>query len=301
LKVLVTGGAGFIGHTISKKYIEKGYKVTILDNLSTGKKENIPNDADFIFGDICDSKIIKKLGSFDLLSHHAAQTSVTFSVKNPLIDARNNIFGTISLLENMKGKINQIIFASTGGAIYGNIKKTATEKHKTNPESPYALNKMTGEKIVTMWAKQNKTKATILRYSNVYGLGQDPHGESGVIAIWMKNILEKKPCVIYGDGNSVRDYVYVEDVANANLLSIGKEGVFNIGTGIGTSTNTLFKMLRPKEKAIYKKAREGEVERSVLDASKAKKIFYWESKTRIQDGIRLTFSKETKRRKNNNE
>tara|TARA_Y100000588_G_C14281426_1_gene937504 strand:- start:18695 stop:19591 length:897 start_codon:yes stop_codon:yes gene_type:complete len=297
LKVLVTGGAGFIGHTISKKYIEKGYDVTILDNLSTGKKENIPDGANFIFGDICDSEIIKKLGSFDLLSHHAAQTSVTFSVKNPLIDARNNVFGTISLLESMKGKVNQIIFASTGGAIYGNIKKIATEKHAKNPKSPYALNKMTGEKIVTMWAKQNKTKATILRYSNVYGPGQDPHGESGVIAIWMKNILEKKPCIIYGDGNSVRDYIYVEDVANANLLSINKEGIFNIGTGVGTSTNELFQILKPQEKATYQKARDGEIERSVLDSSKAKKSFFWESKTRIQDGIRLTFSKE-KRRKN---
>jgi len=294
LKILVTGGAGFIGHTIAKEYLNKGYKVTILDNLSTGKKSNIPNGANFILGDICDTELVKSLGNFDLLSHHAAQTSVTFSVKNPLIDAKNNIFGTISLLENMKNKVKQIIFASTGGAIYGNIENIADETHKIKPESPYALGKMTGEKIVSIWGKQNNIKTTILRYSNVYGTGQDPHGESGVIAIWMNNILEKKECIIYGDGESIRDYVYVEDVVNANILAIGKEGLFNISTGLGTSTNELFAILNPGKKPTYKKERPGEIERSVLDSSKAKREMSWVPKTRIREGVNLTLQKGVK-------
>ncbi len=294
MKILVTGGAGFIGHTIAKAYLEKGYEVTILDNLSTGKKSNIPKEANFVLGDICDSALIKDLGEFDLLSHHAAQTSVTFSVKNPLIDARNNIFGTICLLENMKNKVKQIIFASTGGAIYGNIKNIADETHRIKPESPYALGKMTGEKIISIWGKQNKVKTTILRYSNVYGTGQDPHGESGVIAIWMNNILEKKECIIYGNGESIRDYVYVEDVVNANILAIGKEGLFNISTGLGISTNELFKILNPGKKPVYKKERPGEIERSVLDPSKAKENLSWIPKTRIEEGINLTLKKGVK-------
>ena len=294
MKILVTGGAGFIGHTIAKAYLEKGYEVTILDNLSTGKKSNIPKEANFVLGDICDSALIKDLGEFDLLSHHAAQTSVTFSVKNPLIDARNNIFGTICLLENMKNKVKQIIFASTGGAIYGNIKNIADETHRIKPESPYALGKMTGEKIISIWGKQNKVKTTILRYSNVYGTGQDPHGESGVIAIWMNNILEKKECIIYGNGESIRDYVYVEDVVNANILAIGKEGLFNISTGLGISTNELFKILNPGKKPVYKKERPGEIERSVLDPSRAKENLSWIPKTRIEEGINLTLKKGVK-------
>ena len=291
MKVLITGGAGFIGHTIAKAYIREGYKVTILDNLSTGKKKNVPKEANFVFGDICDSKLIKSLGDFDLLSHHAAQTSVTFSVKNPLIDAKNNIFGTICLLENMKKKVKQVIFASTGGAIYGNVKTIANEMDQIKPESPYAVGKMTGEKIISIWGKQNNIKTTILRYSNVYGKGQDPHGESGVVAIWMHNIKKKKECVIYGDGESIRDYIYVEDVVNANILSTGKEGVFNISTGIGTSTNKLFKILNPGKKPLYKKERLGEIERSVLDPSKAIRHLSWFPKTRIEEGINLTLKK----------
>jgi len=299
MKILVTGGAGFIASNIVDLFIKEGHEVAIIDNLTTGKKENLNPKAKFYNADIRDKNLIKILEEFkpDIIDHHAAQIDVRKSCTDPLYTEEVNVIGTINLLEAaVKTKIKKVIFASTGGAIYGEIKDEngADENHKQDPISPYAITKRSVEMFLYFYKVTYGLNYTVLRYGNVFGPRQDPLGEAGVIAIFIGKIAKGENSTIYGDGEQLRDYVYVEDVAQANLLALNKgEGeIFNVGSGVGTSVNTLFKHLKEITQfmgtAVYAPPRAGELTRSVLNAEKIHKELGWQPKVDIEEGLRLT-------------
>ncbi|MDD4179075.1 MAG: NAD-dependent epimerase/dehydratase family protein [Candidatus Margulisbacteria bacterium] len=299
MKILVTGGAGFIGSNIVDAYIAAGHEVAIVDNLTTGKKENLNPKAKFYPVDITDLRLTEIVAEFapEVINHHAAQIDVRKSVSDPVFNAKVNELGTLNLLEAaVKCRIKKLIFASTGGALYGEVEKKggADENHKIEPISPYAITKRSVEMYLYAYKQLHGLNYTVLRYGNVYGPRQDPLGEAGVIAIFCGKMLKGEAPTIYGDGNQLRDYVYVGDVAAANLLALDKgEGeVFNVGTGKGVSVNELFAVLKDllkfDEKAIYAPARAGELFRSVLNCRKIKKELGWKPKASIKKGLKLT-------------
>jgi UDP-glucose 4-epimerase len=298
MKVLITGGAGFIGSHIVDACIKDGYKVIILDDLSTGKEENINPYAKFYKCDITSGDVVKILRKEmpNYIIHSAAQISVSKSVKSPFEDARTNIMGTLRLLEFARvNGIKKFIFASSGGTIYGEPNKfPITEKFIFNPYSPYGISKTTIEYYLKFYYKEYKLPYISLRYSNVYGPRQDPHGEAGVVAIFTKAMLSGITPTINGDGKYVRDYIYCEDVVNANLLSLKSEvvGEFNIGTGIGTDVNALYKKLSAiigfKEKPKYGPPRQGDLRKNVLSCNKAKRILKWSPKVSLDEGLKKT-------------
>lgn len=297
--ILVTGGAGFIGSHTADLLIGKGYKATVLDNLSTGKRENINKKAKFIFGDLADAdKNIKKFKNIDAVIHCAAQISVAKSVENPVDDALNNVLGALKILEMCrKLKIKKFVFASTGGAIYGNAKKLPISENQAEaPESPYAVSKRAVEMYMDFYRKTYGIDCISLRYANVYGPRQDYLGEAGVIAIFINKLLRNQTPIINGDGRQTRDFVYVEDVAEANLKALEKKTLskkINIGTGVQTSINGLLskiKKIMGKEniKPIHGEGKKGEVRFSSLDIKLAKKELGWEPKVNIEDGLSRT-------------
>lgn len=301
MKILLTGGAGFIGSWIAEKYIENGYEIFIVDNLSTGKKEFIPKKATFYEVDLRDKEKMEKIfkeNKFDIVNHHAAQTSVSISIQNPYEDFINNVYGSMILLElSRKYGVSKFIFASSGGAIYGEpLKNPVPEEHPLLPISPYGFSKMAFEKYLDYYHEKYGIDYVSLRYGNVYGPRQNPFGEAGVIAIFSYKMLKNEDCFIYGDGEQTRDFVYVDDVVEANLkateLVIKKNGIsvkLNIGSGTQMSVNEIFKILSKKinykKKPIYKPKREGEVYKICLEVKKAKEILKWETKTEFEDGI----------------
>ncbi len=301
MKILLTGGAGFIGSWVAEKYIENGYEVFIVDNLSTGKEKFIPKDAIFYKVDIRDKENMEKIfkeNKFDVVNHHAAQTSVNVSLDNPYEDFLNNVYGSMVLLElSRKYGVSKFIFASTGGAIYGEpLENPVSEKMPTLPISPYGFSKMVFEKYLEHYNKKYGINYISLRYGNVYGPRQSPFGEAGVIAIFGHRMLKNEDCYIYGDGEQIRDFVYVEDVAYANLKAteflIKENNVsikVNIGSSIPLSVNKIFKILAEKinykKEPVYKPKREGEVYKIYLDTRKAKEILKWEAKTGFEEGI----------------
>ncbi|OGC09055.1 UDP-glucose 4-epimerase [candidate division WOR-1 bacterium RIFOXYA2_FULL_37_7] len=297
--MLVTGGAGFIGSNVVDTYIEFGHEVVIVDNLSTGKKENINPSAKFIKADIRDKKLFDIIANFnpDAINHIAAQIDVRKSVAEPVYNAEVNELGTLNILEAaVKNKTKKIIFSSTGGAIYGEVKEKegADENHPQEPISPYAITKRSAEMYLHSYHANFELNYTVLRYGNVYGPRQDPLGEAGVIAIFFGKILKNEIPTIYGDGNQLRDYIYVGDVARANLIALtqGKNKVYNIGTGVGVSVNELFEHLKAlfeiDRKARYAPARKGELLRSILNCQKIKRELNWEAKIDIRQGLKLT-------------
>lgn len=299
MKILVTGGAGFIGSNITDAYIKAGHQVVIIDNMSSGKKENINAKAKFYKADITDLPAISKIFSrekFDLLNHHAAQIDVRKSVENPAYDARINVMGTLNLLECAKNtNVKKVIFASSGGTIYGECGKTAPdEKCPGKPLSPYGITKHTIEFYLNFYAAIHGLKFTVLRYANVYGPRQDPFGEAGVVAIFSQRMLGNKELLIFGNGKQTRDYVFVGDVvkANVNALSRGNNEIINIGTGRLTSVNMLFKEMASisnyKAKPVYKPARAGELQKSFLGNKKAKAILEWAPSVQLEDGLDKT-------------
>ena len=236
-EILVTGGAGFIGSHIVDRLLDEGFRVRVIDNLSTGFEENINSKAKFIKEDICSkdvSKIFEK-GNFDLVNHHAAQIDVRKSVDDPVYDANTNILGTINLMQNcVKFGVKKFMFASTGGAVYGEQEYfPADEIHPTNPCSPYGITKLASEYYLRFWKEMHGLDFAALRYGNVYGPRQDPTGEAGVIAIFTRAVLMGEPVRIDWDGEQQKDYVYVRDVARSNLLALtcGDGEPFCIGTG----------------------------------------------------------------------
>lgn len=298
LKILVTGGAGFIGSNLVDRFISLGHQVVIIDDLSTGNKENINPEAKFYFMDIRSKKLeqVFKNESLDIVCHHAAQINLRKSLEDPLFDSEINIFGTINLLKScVKHKVLKFIFASTGGALYGEQEYfPADEKHPIRPASPYGFSKFVVERHLDFCEKSYGIKYVSLRYANVYGPRQNPKGEAGVIAIFCERFFNKNKAIINGDGEQTRDFVYVEDVVGANVLALEfkESGAFNIGTGVETSVNTIFGLLKQKigidQKEIHASPIPGEQKRSVLDFSKAKKLLGWEPEYDLIKGIEKT-------------
>ncbi|MBN2058323.1 MAG: NAD-dependent epimerase/dehydratase family protein [Candidatus Saganbacteria bacterium] len=307
MKILVTGGAGFIGSNVVDAFIAAGHEIAVLDNLSTGKKANLNPKARFFEVDLRrDQDVDKAVAAFspEIIDHHAAQIDVRKSVEDPVFNAEVNELGTLNLLNAaVKNGVKKIVFASTGGAIYGEVeqKNGAAEDHPQEPISPYAITKRSVEMYLHAYKITRGLEYTVLRYGNVYGPRQDPLGEAGVIAIFCGKLLKGEQPTIYGDGKQLRDYVYVADVARANLLALeqGAGRIYNIGTGKGVSVNELFKHLKaifkyPQE-AVYAPARTGELFRSVLDAGRVKKELGWRPEVDIKQGLERTveWTKET--------
>lgn len=297
MKILVTGGAGFIGSNVVDAYVVAGHEVVVVDDLSSGKKENLNPAAKFYKLDITSKKLedVFKKEKPQIVNHHAAQIDVRKSIEDPAFDVKVNVLGMINLLNCcVKYKVQKVIFASTGGALYGEIKDRADEKHEMNPISSYAIDKFAAELYLGAYAENHGLKYTVLRYANVYGPRQDPHGEAGVVAIFCGKILKGEAPFIYGDGNQLRDYVYIEDIVKVNELALekGDNDVFNIGTARGSSVNDLFKILKAASDftkgAIYKPSRTGELQRSVLYADKARRILGWSPQVEIASGLEKT-------------
>jgi len=278
--------------------IANGHSVTIIDDLSMGRIENVNPKAKFVKMDIRDEKVrdVFHQEKFDVVIHQAAQMDVRKSVDDPLFDASVNILGTINLLENcLRYNVRKIIIASTGGAIYGDQDYfPADEKHPLRPVSPYGISKLAIEKYLHYYREVHGLRYVSLRYANVYGPRQNPHGEAGIVAIFTGKMLSGDQPIINGDGNQTRDYVFVDDVVKANLLALkyNDSGIFNIGTGIETDVNQLFAQLRElteaKCKEVHGPPKKGEQQRSVLDYSYAKKVFGWEPSISLREGLRRT-------------
>ncbi len=298
MKIFVTGGAGFIGSHITDKFIEAGHRVCVIDDLSTGKRSNISPKAKFYHLDIRDKRLNTAFSQErpDVLCHHAAQINVRKSVEDPIYDADINIFGTLHLLKlSVTHGIKKVIFASTGGAIYGEQDYfPADEKHPTRPISPYGVAKLSVEKYLYYYQQIYNLGYVILRYANVYGPRQDPHGEAGVVAIFTKPMLRGEAPIINGDGEQTRDFVYVMDVVDANLaaLQFSENDTFNIGTGMETSVNQLFQEMKKLTKAKIEEKhgpeKKGEQKRSVIDPQKAKNVLGWSPKNSLNEGLKET-------------
>jgi len=298
VKILVTGGAGFIGSHITDGFISQGHEVVVIDNLETGNPQNINPSSKFYLIDIRAEEVEKifDIEKFDVICHHAAQMDVRRSVKDPLFDADVNIKGTLNLLQNaVRFGIKRFMFASTGGAIYGDQETfPCDETHPTRPVSPYGITKLSAEKYLFFYAKEYDIKYTIFRYANVYGPRQNPHGEAGVVAIFTEKLLKGEKPVINGDGLQTRDYVFVKDVVKANMAGLNIKGndIFNIGTGIETDVNTLFDMINRTTGANAEEkhgpAKPGEQQRSVISFEKAKRVLGWEPSRTLEQGIEET-------------
>lgn len=296
MKILITGGAGFIASHVADLYIKHGHEVAILDNLSTGKKEFVNEQAKFYEADITDQKKVQSIiEEFqpEVINHHAAHIQVGYSVENPQFDAENNIIGLLNIMQAaQKVGVKKVIMASTGGAMYGNKQTPFSESMKEEPLSPYGVSKRSGELYLNYYYEQYGIEYIALRYSNVYGPRQNAHGESGVIAIFSEMLAQDKKPVINGDGTHTRDYVFVEDVAKANLLALNSDfiGAVNIGTAREISTNDVFKQvvkefgkeLEPQ----YGPARPGEQVTSSLNYSLAREVLGWEPKVEFEEGVK---------------
>jgi UDP-glucose 4-epimerase len=342
MKILVTGGAGFIGSNVVDALVKEGHKVAVLDNLSTGRRENLNPNAKFYNVDITDFEGVEKVFKDfkpEILYHLAAQIDVRKSVSDPVFDGKVNVLGSINLFKlSVEYGVKRVIFSSTGGALYGEPSKLpATEDTPVEALSPYGVSKYCGENYLNYFKRlyggdryaplrsahddregrfsggdrdaslnsayddgkvrlpeeANGFERVILRYANVYGPRQDPLGEAGVIAIFIGKILKGERPIIYGDGTQTRDYIFVEDVVRANLLALtGKEGTYNIGTGIETSVNKLVEILSEvfgkNIKPIYTDERPGEVKRIALDGTLAKEMLGFVPQYSLYEGIKKT-------------
>jgi len=298
MKIVVTGGAGFIGSHVVDAYVAAGHDVIVVDDLSTGHRENLNPRARFHALDIQDPRTTQLLRDErpDVLNHHAAQMDVRRSVADPLFDARVNVLGTIHLLEAARqAGVRRVVFVSSGGAVYGEQETfPASEDHATNPLSPYGVSKRTGELYAFFYQAEYRLPFIALRYANVYGPRQDPHGEAGVVAIFTGKMLRGEPVTVNGDGRQTRDYVFVGDVARANLLAIEREvsGPVNIGTGVETDVNALARLLLEatgsRSEVGHGPAKSGEQRRSVVDARRANERLGWRPEVALRDGLRQT-------------
>lgn len=299
MKILVTGGAGFIGSHVADAYLAQGHRVVVLDNLSGGKKANVPPKAKFVKLDIRNRRgvgALFKKERFDVVNSHAAQMSVPDSVRDPLFDAEINVMGVLNLMQaGAENKLKKFIHVSSGGTVYGAPKRLpATEAYPILPESPYGITKAVGEDYGRFYTLQHKVRFTALRYSNVYGPRQLPHGEAGVVAIFIQRIMRGQPCTIFGDGSVLRDYVYVGDVARASLLALRKgDGKgYNIATNRATSVKQLYfaiaKALGSDAKPVYGPKRLGDVQANWLSYALARRELGWAPKVGLAEGIRRT-------------
>jgi UDP-glucose 4-epimerase len=292
---MVTGGAGFIGSHVVDALLARGDEVVALDDLSSGKRENVPDGARLVVADLREP-----LGELfddvrpEVCFHLGAQVDVRVSVERPAHDADVNVVGTIRVLEAARRHDTQVVFSSTGGAIYGECDGPAREDAMRRPLAPYGVSKLSGEEYLAAYNRLYGTRHVSLRFGNVYGPRQDPHGEAGVVAIFLGRLAEEERPRIFGDGRQTRDYVYAGDVAQATLAGAGQDGgVFNVGTGQETSVVDLYELCRrvagSELEAEPAPARLGELQRSVLDVSLAEQELGWRAETPLQEGLRRTW------------
>jgi len=298
MKILVTGGAGFIGSHLVDRLIKEGHRVVIIDNLSTGRKENLNSKAKFYKIDIINPKISRvfKKEKPEIVFHYAAQIEARKSVEDPVSDAKINIIGSLNILENCrKCKIKKIIFASSGGEIYGDANEIPTsETYFPSPISPYGVGKLTVEKYLDAYFKLFKIPYIALRYGNVYGPRQNPNGEAGVVAIFIIKMLKNKQPLIHGDGKQTKDYIFIDDAIDATTLSFKKdfEGILNIGTGEETSVLEIFYKIK---ELTHSRVKEKHIpfpicsfKRGCLSIEKAKKQLGWQPKYSLDKGLKET-------------
>lgn len=300
MRVMVTGGAGFIASQVAQAYVDAGHEVLVLDNLSSGKKENVPEKAKFVFGDIQSDTAAEAVRTFrpEVVNHHAAQINVRKSVEDPVFDAQVNVLGSLNLLEAARRNgVRKFIFASSGGAGYGEQEYfPADEKHPLRPVSPYGVTKVCVENYMHYYKVQYGLEYTALRYANVYGPRQDPHGEAGVVAIFCTRLIKGQTAIINGDGEQTRDYVYVGDVVRANVeaLTRGDGLSINVGTALETDVNALFRKLRDlsgsRQEEIHGPGMPGEQRRSVIDNRLAYDELGWYPNMLLDDGLSLTLA-----------
>ncbi|HWV56753.1 MAG TPA: NAD-dependent epimerase/dehydratase family protein [Longimicrobiales bacterium] len=306
-KVLVTGGAGFIGSHVAEAYLARGYRTWVVDDLSSGRAENVAPGIELIRMDIGDDALdalFRDVGGFDIVNHHAAQIDVRRSVADPRADARINVDGFLNVLEcSRRHGTKRFIFVSSGGVLYGEADVLPTpETSPKQPLSPYGVTKLTAEHYLHAYAHVHGMAYVALRYGNVYGPRQDPHGEAGVVAIFSNRLLAGEPLTVYGDGEQTRDYVYVGDVVAANLAATDAalpppghldDRAFNIGTGVGTSVNALADVLMEvadrRVPVRHAPERPGELRHSVLDARRAAQIG-WTPRMTLREGLSRTFN-----------
>jgi UDP-glucose 4-epimerase len=306
-RALVTGGAGFIGSHVADALIAQGYSVDVLDNLSSGDRRNVPKGATLHEIDITSSDAARLIreSKFDAICHLAAQIDVRKSVADPAFDALVNIGGTVNLVEAVRQSAHptRFVFSSTGGAIYGDFVSVPTEERAPkDPESPYGIAKLSAEYYLAYYARIHGLDTVALRYSNVYGPRQNPHGEAGVVAIFCARILESKPLTVFGEGSQTRDYVYVGDVARANVAAVTRSlakpaqldlRAFNIGTSRQTTVtelaNTLKRAANSDVPVHNAPARPGEQQRSAVVVDKAARELGWQPQVGLEEGLRLTF------------
>jgi UDP-glucose 4-epimerase len=304
----VTGGAGFIGSHVADLYLEHGYDVTVLDNFASGRRENLPERARLAELDLTSAEAARLVreGRFDVISHLGAQIDVRKSVVDPMFDASINIGGTLNLVEAVRASKHptRLIFSSTGGALYGDfVTPPNVEDFPKDPESPYGIAKLSAELYLAYYGRVHKVDTVALRYANVYGPRQDPHGEAGVVAIFCNRVLTGQPLTVFGDGSQTRDYVYVKDVARANLAAATRDlpapakldaRGFNIGTGIETSVielaNALQKSAGSNVPIQLAPARPGEQQRSAVSIAKAQRVLGWAPTVPLSEGLEETFA-----------
>ena len=297
MRAVVTGGAGFIGSHLVDALLARGDDVVVLDNLSTGRRERVADGARLVEGDLRDAAAVATaFGEAEPAAcfHLAAQADVRRSVEDPAFDAEVNVLGTIRVLEAARRHGTQVVFSSTGGAIYGECEAPAPETAARLPISPYGTSKLAGEEYLAMEGRLYGASHVALRYGNVYGPRQDPHGEAGVVAIFLGRLAAGEPFTIFGDGTQTRDYVYVGDVVRATLAAAGQAGgVFNVGTGRETSVLDLAEACRRASgvdlEPGFAEARLGELARSVLDPALAARELGFRAETDLDDGIAATW------------
>lgn len=303
----MSGGAGFIGSHVAGLLLQEGYQVEILDDLSSGRRENLPRGAAFHHGDIGSEEAARLVreGRFDVLFHLAAQIDVRKSVLEPVADARINVLGSLNLLEAVRsgGHATRVVFSSTGGALYGDfVPIPSVETMPKDPESPYGVAKLSIELYMGYFGRVHGVETVALRYSNVYGPRQDPHGEAGVVAIFCNRLLQGQPLTVFGDGQQTRDYVFAGDVARANLAAATMklpaarqfdERAFNIGTGRETSVlelaATLQRAAGTSVPVQHLPARAGELPRSAVSNEKAVASLGWRPQVNLEEGLRMTY------------
>ena len=296
MRAVVTGGAGFIGSHVAEALLARGDDVTVVDDLSNGKRENVPDGARLVVADIRDGGLgpVFEKARPEVVFHLAAQVDVRVSVERPAHDASVNVIGTVAVLEAARGVGAQVVFSSTGGAIYGECDGPAPESAERRPLAPYGVSKLAGEEYLAAYNRLYTMSHVSLRYGNVYGPRQDPHGEAGVVAIFLGALAHGQAPRIFGDGLQTRDYTYAGDVARASLAAAGHAGgVFNVGTGLETSVVELYELCRtvsgsPLE-AVEAPARLGELQRSVLDVRLAERELGWRAEVPLEEGLRLTW------------
>lgn len=298
IKVLVTGGAGFIGSHLVDRLVQEGNEVVVIDNLSTGKRKQVNKKAQFYKMDIR-SKRIERVFRKErplIIVHLAAQMNVRLSTEDPVFDAEVNILGTINLLEHaVKNGVRKVSFASSGGAVYGEQEVfPAAESHRTDPLSPYGISKLAGEKYLAYYTNTTGLRHAIMRFGNVYGPRQEPEGEAGVIAIFSKLMLDGGQPIINGTGKQTRDFVYVDDVVESLMVTLDEDiqGIFNVGTGQEATVNECYGIIKELTnsscKDLYGAAKKGEQFRSVLDVRKLREGFDWEPQVSLAEGLKMT-------------